>query len=386
MQKAINWFFMLNKRLYKKVSFIIILLLIPVAVISLSVISKQDSGFVHIILTQHNENDALSTQIIDELLAEDSLVRFTKVKTEKDAIEMIKNSAADEAWIFHDNLNQKISDFAKPESGYSPAVTVICREKNVLLALTNEKLTSAMYKHCAKTYYLNFIRQNVSEFDMLSDDELYTYFDNHPVNEDIFVFRTSGGKLEEAPQNNYLVSPIRGLLGIITVISGMAAALFYMQDKKRGTFSWIPEHKQLFVAFFCILIATFNVTLVSFISLLCAKIVNVSLTEIACIILYALCASAFCLLLLQVFSNIKIYSAIIPLVCVVMVAVCPVFFDLRSIFTLQHLLPPTYYVNSTVSSIYLLYMLIYTVAVITLCYIIDKIKNNIALTKINIKA
>ena len=375
MKRTFNWFCMLNKRLYKKLSFIIILVLIPLAVLTMTIIANEESGFVHIVLAQHDPNDKLATQITDELLNDDSLVRFTKVKNEKQAMEMVRNGVADEAWIFHSNTKDNLSEFATPKSDYSPAVTVICKNKTVLMAIANEKLSSTMYEKYAKTYYLNCIRHNIEELDSLSQSELSEYFDNYSVNEKLFEFRTMDGKPLSDSKSNYLTSPIRGLLGILIVLSSMAATMFYMQDNKKGTFSWIPERKRIYVAFFCILIATLNVSAVSLISLLCAGLTKAILKEVAVLILYSLCVSAFCLLLMQIFRSIKLYSAMLPLLCVLMVAVCPVFFDLRSIFMLQHLLPPTYFVNVSTDNIYLLYIGIYTIVMMLLCFVIETIKN-----------
>ena len=383
MKRTFNWFCMLNKRLYKKLSFIIILVLIPLAVLTMTIIANEESGFVHIVLAQHDPNDKLATQITDELLNDDSLVRFTKVKNEKQAMEMVRNGVADEAWIFHSNTKDNLSEFATPKSDYSPAVTVICKNKTVLMAIANEKLSSTMYKKYAKTYYLNFIRHNIEELDSLSQSELSEYFDNYSVNEKLFEFRTMDGKPLSDSKSNYLTSPIRGLLGILIVLSSMAATMFYMQDNKKGTFSWIPERKRIYVAFFCILIATLNVSAVSLISLLCAGLTKAILKEVAVLILYSLCVSAFCLLLMQIFRSIKLYSAMLPLLCVLMVAVCPVFFDLRSIFMLQHLLPPTYFVNVSASNIYLLHTVAYTTILILLCLITQIIKySNISFKKV----
>lgn len=382
MQKLINWFLMLNKRLYKKASFVIILALIPIAVFSMGIISKQDSGFVHVALAQHDSNDALATQITNELLCENSLVRFTKVKNEKAAMEMVKNGVADEAWIFHSNMSQKLSDFAQPDSTYSPAVTVVCKEKTVLLAITNEKLNSTMYKHYAKTYYINFIRQNLSQLDTLSDEQLSDYFDDYPVNEKLFVFRSPDGtSLTDTPDSNYLTSPVRGLLSILIVLSAIAGAMYYLQDENRGTFSWVPQHKRIYVAFFCIFIATINVTTVSYLSLLFAGMSGAIFKEIAALLLYSLCVSMFCLLLMQMFRSIRILGALLPLICVLMVAVCPVFFDIRSILTLQHLLPPTYYVNISADNIYLLHTVAYTAVLAVICFIIEKVKNILPLRR-----
>ena len=96
-------------------------------------------------------------------------------------------------------------------------------------------------------------------------------------------------------------------------------------------------------------------------------------------VLYSVCCTVFCLLVKRIFGSIKLYGAIIPLFIVIMIAVCPIFFDFRSFLGVQLIFPPTYYVNAAYDSKYLLYMVAYSVFGIILCFLLD------ALQKIKIK-
>lgn len=364
MHALIKWLLMLNKRLYKKATFVVILALIPICVFLFSLVARQDSGFMQIVLAQTDADDALSTQMVAELMGEDSLIQFTKASSPAKAVEAVKMGQADEAWIFPADLQEKLA--AKDPQG---VVSIVTREQSTLQRISREKLTSALFKHYAKAYYIRFARASDPKLAALSDEALSAYFDNINLNEDLFMYDNPGTSFTPEPnaQNNYLTTPIRGLLGILVVLCGMAAALYYIQDDNAGLFSWIPETSKIFVAFCCLLIAVLNVAVVVTVSLRMAGLGVNLFKEMLSILLYAICCTVFCLTLKQIFRSIKLYGAMIPLLMVVMIAVCPVFFDFRSLTAVQLLLPPTYYVNAAYDNKYLLYMVLYSVAGAALC-------------------
>ena len=255
--KILKWFLMLSKRLYKKPSFVVLLLLIPICISAFALISKQNSGFVHIVLAQTNSKDKISVQIIDELSRENSLISFTTAASPKEAIEEVESGLADEAWVFAYDTEDIINKF--PDSEH--AVSVYTKEQSVPLRLVREKLTGAVYKYCAKAYYIDYIRSNFSKLDNVSDEKLSVYFENASIDDSLFSFENSNNA-DVKESSNYLTSPIRGLLAILVVLCGMAATMYYVQDEKAGTFSHIKSRYKEFAAFGCVITAVINVTVV----------------------------------------------------------------------------------------------------------------------------
>ncbi len=370
MRQLAKWFLMLNKRLYKKATFVILLALIPVSVLVFSVVAQQDSGFLHIVLACTDATDPVSTAVVQELLAEDSLIRFTEAATPDEAVEAVKLGKADEAWLFPADMEGAIRQFAADDAkGF---VTIVAREQTVLLRVSHEKLTAALYKYCAQAYYLDFTRTNVPALDTMSERELIRYFDEASISEELFVFgdAEASADTENAVDENYLTSPLRGLLGVLVVLCGMAATMYYRQDEHTGLFSWVPESRKGYVAFCCLMIAVLNVALAAWLSLFVAGLAGSLLQEWLILLLYTICCSVFCLVLGQLIHSIKLYGALIPLVTVIMIAVCPVFFDIRDFLGVQLLFPPTYYVNALYDSRFVLYMVAYAVAGLLLCWLL----------------
>ena len=89
-KRYLKWFQMLSLRLYKKPSFLAILVIIPLCVIGFGLAAKGDSGFVHIILAQKDDGDKVSDKIIEELLNESSIIRYSVAKSPEAAEEAVK--------------------------------------------------------------------------------------------------------------------------------------------------------------------------------------------------------------------------------------------------------------------------------------------------------
>lgn len=370
MKKMLKWFWMLSKRLYKKPSFLVLILLIPLCVALFAGAARESSGFVHIALAREQESDPVATAIMNDLLAEEGLIRFSQM-SRQEALEAVQTGQADEAWIFPANTAQQLQDFAAGKGKY--IVQTVTLEETVSVKLSREKLSATVYAYLAKAYYVDYVRSEFSRLEHLSDRELEVYFEEVRVNEDLFVYGNPADSSGNQPVN-YLTSPIRGLLAVVMLLCGMAATLYYMQDEAAGTFAWAQQSKKGLIALCCIVTAAVNISVILLLSLGVDRLLGNLFREIGALLLYSLCCAAFCLLLKQIFSTIRAYAAIVPLIAVVMLGLCPVFFDFREWYVWQHFLPPTYYINASYDSRYFLYMLGYIPACLAVAFLLSRIR------------
>lgn len=371
MIKLCKWFYMLSKRLYKKPSFLALLLLIPLCVALFAGAADRESGFVHIVLAREQVSDPIATEVMDALLAETGMLRFSRADTPEDALHLVKTGQADEAWVFPGDTWEQIQTYLSGRQKY--IVQVFTREQTMTAQLAREKLSAALYEACAKAYYLDYIRSEISQLDSVSDGALIGYFENVQVDEDLFVYGNPTDTQAAQPAN-YLTSPIRGLLAVLTVLCGMAATLYYMQDEAAGTFAWVRQSRKGLTALGCVVTAGVNVSVTVLLSLACSGLAGNWLREISALLLFSLCCGAFCLLLKEIFSGIRVYAALVPLMTVVLLGICPVFYDFRRLALLQRLFPPTYYINGVYDSKYLLYMLAYIPICLGLCLLLQLVK------------
>lgn len=350
-----KWFWMLSKRLYKKPTFLVILAAIPLCVLALSFAARQQGGFLTIVLAQEDPNDPLSAQVVGEMLQEDSLIRFTLADSPEAALKTVTAGSADCAWIFPADMQGKIQRFVEDKSEENAFVRVVERETTVFSRIALEKLTAAMFAHCARAEYIRFIRIDADRLADVPEEALLQAYDAIALDEALFTYENAAGNA--AQQNtNYLTAPIRGLLAVLICLCGAAACAYHLQDRQLGTFSLVKEHLQPLVAFACMMIAVVHIAVVATVALAATKLLGNVWREIPVVALYCICCAAFWMLLAEVLPNAKWLCATVPILVLCMVALCPVFFSFGFLRPVSHLLPPTYYINGAYDGKYLLYM------------------------------
>ena len=374
MNRLLKWFLLLNKRLYKKISFILILLLIPVLVFGYSSIAEQDSGVLTIALAQAGE-DEMAGNVIWNLLEEKSLVRFLGCETPQEAKDLVADGKADAAWIFPADMEARVYRFVANPSRLNAFIQVFEKENSVPVILAREKLSGAMYANCSKAMFLSYIRENVPELAHKTDAQLLAHYDEISVDGDFFRFTLMEAPeaSPEAENTNYLLAPVRGLLAVVTVLSGLAAAMYYIQDKQAGTFSWISQRKSAVVEFGCQMICGLNVSAVILLALFFSGLATSLGREMAILLLYVLCTALFCMTVRRLCGKLTVLGTALPLLVVVMLVVCPVFFDLGMLRNLQYLFPPTYYINAQYSDFYLGLMGLYSAALLIIYFLSGKL-------------
>ncbi len=359
-KKLLTWVWLLNKRLCRKPTFLVILLLIPLLVYGYGFMAGGDSGMVTIVLAQEGD-DEIATDVIRDLMGSSQLILFAQADSAQDAVDQVAHGKADAAWIFPEDMTGRVADFVEDPDPDNAFIRVVQREEKVMLMLTREILSGKILDICAESVYLNFIRSELPEMDCLSDEELLELYDSTSLSGELFSYeQTDGSKLDKEEADSYLMTPVRGMLGVVIVLCGMATAMYYVHDTKIGTFAWLPVRLRPVAELGCQLVSVVDVTAVALISLLCVGMAGPVWQELLVLVLFSLCVAAFSMLLRRLCGSIRSLGVMMPLLVVVMLLICPVFFDLGQLRMAQFVFPPTYYVNAMYNSKYLLYMVAYT--------------------------
>lgn len=364
------WFWLLTKRLYKKTTFLVILLLIPVLVFSYRLAARGDSGIVTVALAWETETPA-ALEIADRLETNNQLIRFLRSESPEEARRQVAAGKADAAWIFLGDTGERILAFAADPADAKPLVQVVQREDNVFLMLSRESLGSATYFATSEAVYLNFIRSSIPELSDLSDEVLLDAYNRVNIHDDLFIY---GSREKAAEESGYLLSPVRGLLAVIIVLCGLATSLYYFHDRQKGTFSWVPLQRQPLVEFGCQIVSVLNITLVALFSLGISGLAGSLPLELALLGLYGLDVSLFCMLVRRCLGNLKVMATLLPLLVVIILAVCPVFFDLPFLHIVQLLFPPTYFIHALYAPSYFLFMALHSAACALLYLLAGKFK------------
>jgi ABC-2 type transport system permease protein len=370
-----RWGLLLWKRLYKKASFVLLLLLIPLLALGYGTASQDDSGIMTVALASEATPVEPLTQSVWDELQQSNVVRYVICQSPEQARDMVKNYRADVAWIFAENIEEKIYTFAADRSRKNAFVTIVEPKDRTILKLGREILSGVMFSYCSEAVYLQYIRENVPELAELSDQQLLEYFHNVELEEGLFAYSDVQGNVikDTDDRHHYLLTPVRGIMAVIMVLAALATAMYYLRDVKQGTFSLVPHRYLWVVELGCQLITSLNVAAVVLLSLIFAGQISEAGREVAVLLVYSLCVGCFAMLVRRIFGGIRGLAMVTPLLVLAMLAVCPVFLNVAELRGLQMLFLPTYYINGIRSWEYLVAMALYGVVCLTLCLAGDAI-------------
>ncbi len=372
LKKLFLWYLLLNKRFLKKSGLLVILIIIPMLSFALNIVALEDSGIITIALATENKNDPQNQKVISEITKDSRFIKFLLPETSSDAENLVREGKCDAAWILPDNLTQKLSDFVSKKQS---VVRILEREETIPLMLAREKLNGALFKTCASSLYIKFSREKVSELSGFSDAELMEYYNKISSNGDLFEFyyTNEAHSAKDATEASYLVTPVRGLMAIMLVLSGLAAAMFYSADDKKGTFAWVSQKKKPFVAGVFHLIPVSLTAVALLISLYFSGLWVGFFREILIVFLYLICIIVFCMIVRLLCVSSKMLAAVTPIMMLSFIVVCPVFLDIKLFRPIGLFLPTYHYLSAVHNNKFIGFMIIYALVGTAVYFLLSKI-------------
>lgn len=361
MKKVILYYGLLSKRFFKKASFVILLLSIPLLTAGLRIVSHQDSGMLKIILCAE-DGDALTKDVMGTLMKEKTVLQFTVMDNAEEAREAVRNNQADAAWIFAEEFQEKLDFYSMYGYSENVPVLVVEREDTIPLQLSKIKLFGVLYPHVAYSAYQHFAKEELLPQEDISDEALLKAYEISSQEGSLFNLAYMDFT-EGADSQNYITAPLRGLLSLMILLCGFAAAMFFYQDEEQGMFDGISLHKRHTRLYFYELAAMAPAAFVSLAALFITG--NTEQTGWECLIMavFLLDCTLFCSLLKRILHSSKIMGAVIPLLLLGMLVLCPIFFSYRGLRMIQILLPPYYYLNAVHNTGYLAGMLLHAAVI-----------------------
>ena len=372
-KKLFLWYLLLNKRFLKKPGLWAILIAIPLLVVALNIVSMQQSGVIRVGIAAENNSDPLTAEIIKDLTKENRLIHFILYKTPSEAEEMMNMGKVDETWIFSDNMEKGLDEFLS--SGKS-VVKILEREETIPLMLARQKLSGIIFKKCAPSFYINYVRRTFPELDKVPDEKLIHYYDEVKVQgEELFEFSyaNSSQSTNDATKAGYLMTPVRGLIALMLFLSGLAAAMFYTDDDKSGTFAWIGDRVKPLVAGVFHLIPISLTALSMLISLYFSGLWVGFLREFLILVFYVISLTAFSMLIRLILKSNKVIGAATPIIMLLFVFICPVFVDIQLLRPIQNFIPTYHYLAAVHNDKYVIIMLLYAVICAMVYFLLSKI-------------
>lgn len=357
-------YWILTKRMLKKLSFLLLLCTIPLMVFGMRQMSKQESGIVTLALCAEDWKDETALKAIDKLTGVDSVARFLIIENEEEARKAVLENRADGAWIFASSLGDRLMDFGSGDKKHK-AVKIIEREDSVGLQLAREKLYGILYSDIAYGIYLDFVKEellgNDEEALLLAKEELDEDYQENHMEKSIFEFSflqdQSDGETRQA--ESYLMVPLRGILALMVILCGLAANLYFLQDERKGIMAGYNMRKRRFLLYLYQVIAMVPAAIAVLIAYKASGIAVGMGREIICMLLYIVGASIFGSFVTVACKRLEVLAALIPVLMITLMVLCPVFFAVRHLHGIQMIFPPYLYLFGTFNDTFIVRQLIY---------------------------
>lgn len=347
-----TWYFLFVKRLFKIPSFIVILLLLPCIMFAGRFLSSKDSGILRVGIYV-NDSDRLSRNIIEELSDEESLFHFQKVKSEEDGKALLAQNKVDAVWIFPDSLEKELEKLAIKQT-IKPVIKVYEREESTALIFLREVFCAKIFPDFSYKAYSHYVTDIIG-LDDISPQSLEKNYQKY--SEKIELFNVES---DSSSSFDYLRSPLRGLVALWLVLCGLAASLYYLNDREKNTFIKLPakyyDQLSIFSHFVVVSIASFA----AFAAVLISGNYNSISYEIIGIILLSFDAVLFCFIISSLCPKKEILAFLLPVILLLMLVICPVFIDLRFFNFLKFIFPIFYYIQASGDTYYYVIQLVYT--------------------------
>ncbi len=374
-KRALLWFMLLEKRLLKKAGYVVLLICVPVIAIIMSLVASRSDGAFKVALYCADPSDPIASAMYEKLVSDNDIVGFREAGSREDARDLIRYGVADTAWILEGGVEGKLKEYVSGKDPSGPVFTVFIREETPAAILAREKLSCVVSRYMMKEAMKAGITKDFPDLGIPDDEVLGRYYDDAVGKDDIIRFAYSDSDSDAAGDAdlNYLLLPVRGILSVMTVLCGLATALYYRRDTadriilpRRGATSFLYECGY-------ILTGVIPAALVAGVSLAVAGIMTDPLREAFSLLIFSVTTSLFCTLIMKLTVSEKILAALIPEIVIALVAISPVFFDLSMLKPVQMLTPTYYYLMGTHSSAMLALSAAYAAVLAALAILLAKL-------------
>lgn len=360
---------LLNKRLFKSYSFLLLLCMVPLLVGGVRLGARENSGVANILLYLPDPEDEAAEKIAFALMEKKHVLYYELCDSEEEGRKAVEGFRADALWIFPENMREALAKAAAEGAGEENyVVRVVQREDDVRMLFTRQILCAELYPAFSYEVYADFVRNECGLADA-SEEELQDAYGRTLVEGSLFQMEYLDGRPAEE-DGNYLLAPVRGILALWLVLCGLAGAMYDMRDEQRGVFSQLSPGRRLLWAFGVQAVVLFDSAAVMLAALKLSGIFTAWDRELPAALLFACCVLLFCSLVRLLCPRLEWLGGSIPLLLIGMLILCPVFLDVNGFRAVQYLLPPYYYLKSIHSDYYLWGMACYAAAAAFACFLL----------------
>lgn len=381
MKRMGMWILLMTKRLMKKPSFIIILVLLPVILVMYRFIITEDDGTIRACVYVPEGSEAFTEKLADNLADAEFSARFYLVDSEDDLYSDVIAGRAEVGYILPKDLKERFLT-----KNWDSAVRMVVSDTSQMAPFVNEFVTVVIYTDMMEEYIADYL-VNRSGLE-LSDEEI------RPIIRENLLKQADSGSLfdiayrdyykneevsrEEVMAENYLMKPIRGTVALFVLLAGLAGLVFWFQDNAEGRFKVMSHEKRPVINYGSLLLPTALSAIVGMVCILIAGLCENIFLELLTMLLYVIFVTSVCEIIRVIVPSVNAVCAAIPILAIASYLCCPILIDLKKVLPvvsyLRKILPPDYYLETFNGTA--LWVLAVATAVVTAASVaLEKVQN-----------
>ncbi len=372
LKKIVTWCFLTEKRLFKKISYVLMILVLPLLMAGMRTGVSDGSAVMTVAVGTDGAAGSFAARLVSDIAEDDALLKFIMPGGEEECLSAVSSGKADVAWIIHENIEEELEDIAK-RGKLKPVADLIVREKDMAVGFVKEVFESRIFPEFIHKVYLDSVN-SISGVDIDIGDIPEKAFSSQMMKALTFEPEYIDGT--KAEDEGLLLTPLRGMLAIWLVMNGFAAMIYFKRDSEFGTYDMVPLRRRYKYMFGTEAVVLFNASLIYIFAVSVLGMVTNLLYELPVLALFTLCIAGFAGLVGSLARRASALGVVIPVLTVLMIVLCPIFVDIKGFEAVRAIMPPYMYLMALHDRIYTLLLAGYAAVLLAAAWLLGRTRSN----------
>ena len=308
MKRMGMWILLMTKRLMKKPSFIIILVLLPVILVMYRFIITEDDATIRACIYVPEGSEEFTAKLADDLVTADFQAKFYLVDSEDDLYSDVIAGRAEVGYILPKDIRERFLT-----KNWDGAVTMVVSDSSQMAPFVNEFVTVVIYTDMMEEYITDYLvnRSGLTFEDGDIRPLIRESLRKHAGSGSLFdisyrdYYKNEEVSREEVMSENYLMKPIRGTVALFVLLAGLAGLVFWFQDNAEGRFKVMSHEKRPVINYGSLLLPTALSAIVGMICIIIAGLCGNIFYELLTMLLYVIFVTGVCEIIRVIVPNVN---------------------------------------------------------------------------------
>jgi ABC-2 type transport system permease protein len=325
-----NWLFI--KRGFRKISFIFLLVLLPILCYILKSTVKNEGVSLKAGIYVETDSD-IANQITHNLIYNYESVSFEYCNTLDELKNNVTTNVYECGYVIKSDFEEKLA-----KNDLDDIVDVYTSPSTFMAALTNEYVFSEIFKE----YAINELAEFIANQDIFSitnilqlTDELRPIYNSYLESDKTFTFEYINADNEVIDNTNlsssYVLLSLRGVIALIIMFAAFIGTFNLYKDSKSGIFFAFKGPTRTLCKMSDIFSLTFISCMSGLLSIVICGLSDGILLDMLRLLLYAVICTIYCFVLYKIMPNTYTFAALVPVLVLGSIIFCPIFLDMSEI-------------------------------------------------------